>query len=290
MMEPSRQFSLEEGIGLGIAAALHVALAVVLVLQRDPPEPIPEPERIVVSLAEDVGLVNASSNPMPEAAAATAPTLSDIPEPEPVAEPVAEPAPRPTARPTPQPTARPTPSPRPTARPTARPTQRPTAQPIARPSARPTASPTSRPSARPTPAPSPTRTSGGNRIGSDFLPTSGTSDAAPTGAPAAVFGASEQAALSSAITRQLRPRWTAPSGVDVELLVTVVAWELNEDGSLKGTPRMVSQSGVNDSNRPQAGLHAERAIRAVQLAAPFNLPSQFYSRWRRLQWTFDRRL
>ena len=61
-------------------------------------------------------------------------------------------------------------------------------------------------------------------------------------------------------------------------------------GTLKGTPRVVSQTGINDSNRPQASLHAERAIRAVQLAAPFNLPTQFYSRWRRLQWTFDRRL
>ena len=105
-----------------------------------------------------------------------------------------------------------------------------------------------------------------------------------------MFGATEQAALSSAITRQLRPRWSAPSGVDVELLVTVIAWELNEDGTLKGTPRVVSQTGINDSNRPQASVHAERAIRAVQLAAPFNLPPQFYSRWRRLQWTFDRRL
>ena len=126
-------------------------------------------------------------------------------------------------------------------------------------------------------------------MGADFLPGAGASEGT-TGAPAAVFGATEQAALSSAITRQLRPRWSAPSGVDVEQLVTIIGWELNEDGTLNGTPRVISQTGINDSNRPQASVHAERAIRAVQLAAPFNLPTQFYSRWRRLQWTFDRRL
>ena len=47
---------------------------------------------------------------------------------------------------------------------------------------------------------------------------------------------------------------------------------------------------ITDSNRPQAALHCERAIRAVQLAAPFNLPEQFYSRWQDLEWEFNRRL
>ena len=79
--------------------------------------------------------------------------------------------------------------------------------------------------------------------------------------------------------------------VDAERLVTVLTWELNPDGSLKGRPQVVSQSGINESNRPQASLHAERAIRAVQLAAPFDLPEEFYDRWKRIRdWRFDRRL
>ena len=79
--------------------------------------------------------------------------------------------------------------------------------------------------------------------------------------------------------------------VDAEKLVTVLRWELNPDGSLKGRPEVVSQSGITDSNRPQAALHAERAIRAVQLAAPFDLPEEFYDRWKRIrEWRFDRRL
>ena len=72
----------EERIGLGAAAVLHVALAWLLISQRSPPEPIPEPERIVVSLAEDVSLVNAAPNPSTDPAAAVAPTLTAIPAPE----------------------------------------------------------------------------------------------------------------------------------------------------------------------------------------------------------------
>ncbi len=89
-----------------------------------------------------------------------------------------------------------------------------------------------------------------------------------------------RASIQSAMARQVKPHWTAPQGVDVELLVTNLSWDLNPDGSLKGVPRVVSQTGVNDSNRAQAKLHQERAIRAVQLAAPFNLPEEYYDVWK----------
>ena len=47
--------------------------------------------------------------------------------------------------------------------------------------------------------------------------------------------------------------------------------------ALTGGPRVVRQiRQQRPSNQPQAGLHAEHAIRAVQLAAPFNLPDQYY--------------
>jgi hypothetical protein len=144
----------------------------------------------------------------------------------------------------------------------------------------------------PTPSARPTTRAGGSRIGADFLEGASSGERTETrGTPAATFGPAEQASLASAINRQLKPHWSAPQGADAELLVTVLAWELNPDGSLKGRPQVVSQSGINDSNRPQASLHAERAIRAVQLAAPFDLPEQFYDRWRRVrEWRFDRRL
>ncbi|RIV84458.1 energy transducer TonB, partial [Aurantiacibacter xanthus] len=149
--------------------------------------------------------------------------------------------------------------------------------------------PTSRATPAPSPTPSTRPTSGGSRIGADFLEGSSASTGT-RGSPAATFGQTERAALSSAITRALRPNWTAPSGVDADQLVTVVAWKLNRDGTLNGQPRCIGQRGITDSNRPQAQLHCERAIRAVQLANFSSLPEQFYSRWNDLEWEFDRRL
>jgi hypothetical protein len=70
--------------------------------------------------------------------------------------------------------------------------------------------------------------------------------------------------------------------VDSDKLVTILSIELNPDGSLAKTPIVIGQEGINDSNRPQAKRHAEMAIRAVQLAAPFDLPPELYDSWKKL--------
>lgn len=287
-MTAEPRLSREEIIGLGLAVAAHVLLMIALLVQvrlADPPRA--PPERITVSLATDVSLENTAPDPSANPAAAVAPVVAALPEPEAISVPTPD---QPAAQPVP-------PRPQPTrAQPTRTVQPRPTASPSPRPTARPTAAPTARPTTRPaptatsTPRPASTQRTGAPRLGDDFLP--GSSDAdGNSGSPAARFGPAEQASLASAITRQLKPHWSAPSGVDVEQLVTVLSWELNPDGSLRGAPRVVSQTGITASNRPQASLHAERAIRAVQLAAPFNLPDQYYDRWRRVsEWRFDRRL
>jgi len=254
--------SREERIGLGIAAAAHVALVAALVLQvRDDPTPLPVPERMDVSLASDVSLESTAPDPVAEAQAAVAPVLAPEPAPAPV--PTAAPEPAPTRaqeepQPKPQPTRaapRPTPSPSPSARPTAQ------------------------PSRQPEPKPAPSSTPGGSRIGADFLRGAGTAEG-DQGTPAARAGPAEIASIQAAMARQIKPKWSAPQGVDAEKLVTYLSWDLNPDGSLKGRPRVERQSGITDSNRPQAQLHAERAIRAVQLAAPFNLPEEYYDIWK----------
>jgi hypothetical protein len=264
----------EEKIGLAAAVVLHGALVAVLLMQTVRSEVSVFPDRMTVSLATQVGLEAAAPDPVSESRAAIAPTLSD--EPAPAPEPV--PAQRePVTRPAPTP-----PPPRPAAR-TA------STQPApSRERSRPDRTP---PRAAASPA-KPAAKGGGSRIGDDFLDGKGASTTTTeTRAPAAKFGTAERAALSSAITRQLRPHWTAPSGLDAEQLVSTVTWELNADGTLRGTPRCRTDSAsITDSNRPQAGLHCERAIRAVQRAAPFNLPDQFYDRWKALEWQFDRRL
>lgn len=266
-----RAFRNDEKVGFAAAVVLHGAVVAVLLMQTVRSEVSVFPERMTVSLATDVGLEAAAPDPVSESRAAIAPTLSDDPAPAPEAA-MPEPAARP-AQTKPKPAAR-----------TAN--QQPTPT---RDRSRPDRTP-SKPAT--TPAKAAPKAGGGSRIGDDFLEGKGSSTTTQeTRAPAAAFGRAEQAALSSAITRQLRPHWSAPSGVDTEKLVSIVSWNLNADGTLRGRPTCRTTAGsITASNRPQASVHCERAIRAVQLAAPFNLPDQFYDRWKALEWQFDRRL
>jgi outer membrane biosynthesis protein TonB len=262
----------EEKVALGVAVALHAALLAVLLLQPDPRDPPPIPERMTVNLTDEVGLTATAPDPVSESSASIAPTLSpepSPPEPIPAAAPAPIPAPRPiatTTPPRPRQTARPQPRPRETASPTPRQTQR--------------------------PAPRPTQNAGGSRIGDDFLAGSGDSTrTTETRTPASQIGASARASIVQAMAREIKPHWQPPNGPEVENIVTVLRFRLNEDGSLNGRPTMVRQTGVNDTNRAQAGRHAEQAIRAVQLAAPFDLPSEYYEAWRNVTaFSFDWRL
>ncbi|MCU0947567.1 MAG: energy transducer TonB [Porphyrobacter sp.] len=279
----------EEKIGLGIAVLLHGALVAVLLQQAVRTEVLTFPERMEVSLVSEVGLESASREPVPESQQSIAPELGEAaPPPD-----TADPAPPPPVTEQVQ-VAPPPPQPKPSAKPSPKPSAKPSQQPSAKPSPKPSAKPSAAPATRSTPAPRATTAarSGGSRIGDDFLEGKGSSaTTTETRAPAATFGAADRAALASAITRQIRPHWNAPSGVDAEKLVSIVSWDLNRDGTLKGRPRCrVEQSSITDSNQPQASLHCERAIRAVSLAAPFDLPDQFYDRWKALEWQFDRRL
>ena len=157
--------------------------------------------------------------------------------------------------------------------------------------AEPRREPTPRRTSRPEPRQAQER-SGGSRIGSDFLGGAGSSTTTEeTRIPASQIGASAKASIIQAIIRQIKPHWSAPQGVDADQLVSILSFRLNEDGSLAGTPRVVSQSGETAANRPQKALHAERAVRAVQLAAPFDLPPEYYNAWRSIDGArFDRNL
>lgn len=237
--------SREERIGLGIAAAAHVALVLALVWQvSDDPKPMPIPERMDVSLASDVSLESTAPDPVAEAQAAVAPELAPLPVPPESAQ----------------------------LREEVRPEPRPTRTPVTR--------PTSRPTQRAEPRPRPTRPAGGTISFEDAFKQGAGASQTDAGTPAKQAGPSERASIQAAMARQIKPKWSAPQGVDAEKLVTYLSWDLNPDGSLKGRPRVERQEGITDSNRPQAQLHAERAIRAVQLAAPFDLPAEYYDVWK----------
>lgn len=252
-MAPLAHLSREERTGLVVAAAAHVALLAALVWQvRGEPTALPIPERMDVSLASEVALTSTAPNPSTEPAAALAPELAPEPEPAPLAQPEPRPAPSRAAQPTPAPT------------------------------------PAARQTPAPTPAASPTRATG-SRLNERFL--EGVSDAQGSqGQAATSIGPAVQASIGQAIIRQLRPHWNPPSGVDVDQLVTVLRFRLNRDGTLAGAPEVVRQTGVNDNNRAQVARHQEQAIRAVRLAAPFNLPEEYYAGWRVITSNFDNRL
>ncbi len=253
----------EERIGLMAAAALHVALVAALLLQPETRETIADPQRMTVSLAEDVGLDSTAPDPMAESRAAQASVLDDNPSPAPLVERVVE-------RPVPR-----------------------LQSPVQRPA---DARPDTRPRRRPDPPrsqtrPQPSERSGGTRLGDNFLEGAGDStNTNETRTPASQIGASTQASLFQAVGRQLRPHWRPPSGPDVERLVTKVRFRLNPDGSLSGRPSVVGQSGENPTNKAQADRHAEQAVRAVQLAAPFDLPEQYYEAWKLITVDFDWKL
>ncbi len=110
-----------------------------------------------------------------------------------------------------------------------------------------------------------------------------------TARPAKVASAAVQASLGAEIRRQLKPHWKAPTGADVELLRTQVTVTLAPNGAVASIGD-VRTSGETPSNRSQVKLHQEQAVRAVRLAAPFKLPSDFYDAWKVIRPTFDRRL
>lgn len=269
-------FTKEERFGLGVAILAHIGLLAVLLFRPPPGDIVKPPDRIEVTISDEVGLTSTSPEPMAAAAPDVAPTIGEQAPPEPE---MAEPAPIEPA-PVTQPQ-RPRPAPVAAARPTPRPVTQPRSQPA--PPPRRTETPVRRPPAK----------TGGSRVGNDFLEgTPGAQESGRSTSPrAATIGPSVRSALSGAITRQLKPHWAAPQGADAEQLVTILSWNLNPDGSLAGTPRVVRQEGINDANQAQASRHAEQAIRAVQLAAPFDLPSEYYDGWKRISsFGFDKRL
>ncbi|HEX2764849.1 MAG TPA: TonB C-terminal domain-containing protein, partial [Allosphingosinicella sp.] len=107
--------------------------------------------------------------------------------------------------------------------------------------------------------------------------------------PAATVGPAVQASLGAEVKRQLKPHWKAPTGADADQLRTQVAISLAPNGQVTDI-RIIGTTGQTASNRPQVPLHQEQAQRAVRLASPFRLPAEYYSAWKQLRVTFDKRL
>lgn len=253
-----------EGTGLGLALLGHVILFGLLTvgfLATPNPEKL-EPTPIEISLTDEAGLKSEAPEINREAPAER---LAEVPAPpEPVTPPpVAQPEPEPVVRPNPAPPkAEPRPAPKKPEPPKAEPKKASAAPPKAQPK------PTTR-EVRPT----------GRLTGIVDGLTEQASKGKATRPQASQIGAAVKSSLAAEVIRQIRPHWRPPSGADSDKLRTRVIVRLNEQGEIVGAPR-VEQTGVTPSNRAQAALHRERAIRAVELAAPFRLPAEFYEAWK----------
>ncbi|MBO9725205.1 MAG: hypothetical protein J7530_12575 [Novosphingobium sp.] len=313
----------DEGLGLTLAVALHVAVLAIMVLRPAQTDVVKPPQRIEVTLSDQVGMTSTSPDPFSQAAPDMAPEIGEAapppapaPEPEPAPQPVPvppPPAPAPQPRPQPpKPQPKPVPAPRPAPPKPAPPKPAPPKPTPAKPAPKP--APQKAPAQKPTkPAASrdnsaidkivgksgsasskaitPPKKAGGSRVGADFLAgVSGATSTQGKGAPAAALGPAAVSALNGAISRQLKPHWAAPQGADAELLVTTVRFRLNKDGSLDGEPQVLRTTGQTATNSAQVKRHQEQAIRAVKLAAPFNLPEDLYNGWKVITTNFDRRL
>jgi outer membrane biosynthesis protein TonB len=277
-----------EQTGLGVALVGHAALfaAVSFGLLNAPKLPKLDSQPVEVTLATEVDVKSASPAPAPPAQAEPAPS-EPAPAPILAAPPPPPPPPlieKPQPRPEPKPVAKlePAPKPKPKVDPKPKPVKVAKADPEGR--RRPGLSNSIVSNLTDTPTPA--------------KPTKPGKVTPPTAAPAETEGVSaaamtgvQKASLNSLIYTQLRPHWRPPSGADAELLITRLSVRLNKDGSLAADPEVIAQDGINDSNRAQAKLHADRAIQAVRRAAPFNLPVQFYDGWKWLKpLNFDGRL
>lgn len=283
-------FSREEQIALAIAVAAHVALVAALMLAARVQPPITPPQRMTVTFSDNVQLKSTSPEPNAQSMPDVAPERGEA-EPEP-APPLPLTPPQPEVKPQPVQPPLPRPAPKQVAAPPKPAPPRPAPPKPAPPQPRASSRPAPPKPADERPRRRPDAPTGGSLIGKDFL--KGVPGASAPGTsrnpPAEAIGPGIVASLSSAISRQLKPHWVAPQGVDAEKLVTLVRFRLDQNGRLIGQPEVVGQSGITPSNRAQAPLHAENAIKAVRLAAPFNLPAQYYSAWQVITTRFDKRL
>jgi outer membrane biosynthesis protein TonB len=241
-----------ERTGISASVGGHLLLFAVLwaAYLTVKPMPIPQRKAIEVSLVTETALESGAPQISQEA---PAPKLAeDEKTPAEVTPPAPAPEPKPAPAPVPKSVAKPAPAPTP---------------------------------AKPVPA----KPSGGRLAG--IL--KGLSDvdtpSRSTAAPATTITPAIQSSLAAAIIRQIKPHWEGPSGPDVDVLKTVLKINLARDGSVTNI-QFVGTTGINDSNRSIAPIHKERAIKAVRLASPFQLPANLYDGWKEVTVNFDWRL
>jgi len=97
---------------------------------------------------------------------------------------------------------------------------------------------------------------------------------------------SEKSMINQMIIDAVRQCWTPPIGAaGATDLAVVVQFDLMQDGTLSGEPRVMNSSG-----NPFFQSAADAALRAVRRCSPIEqLPPQYYDHWKSVEINFDPR-
>lgn len=113
-------------------------------------------------------------------------------------------------------------------------------------------------------------------------PKKGPSAGAPEGRDTQLT-ASEKSLLLGMIVSKVKQCWNINAGLEgAGGLIPVIAFELNRDGSVRGTPKV-----TNPSPSPQFQDAANNAIRAVLQCQNYALPAEKYEAWEYVTLRFD---
>jgi outer membrane biosynthesis protein TonB len=236
----ARAIRTDESLALVLALIAHAMLFAWLAMQRPAPSP-PLPERMTVTLSDDLAPLSTSPEPLADPAPDRGPVLGETPaEPEPVITP--EPRPKALAE-----------QPAPKIPPKAPPK---------------------------TPAKKGGATDFDNAFNPGTLGASGKQPTKnpPAEAPSAQVQSSWSSSIGAKVRRPWNA--CTVSGLDAEKLTVSVRFTLDRFGEVASMEEPVV-TGITEGNRPQVSRFKECAVRAIRVAAPFDhLPREFYDYWK----------
>jgi outer membrane biosynthesis protein TonB len=278
-----------EKLGLGAAVGGHGLLlgAFALGLMASA-EVVPKQQSISVSLVGEIADVSTAPDAIQEESAPPAPAEAAPAEPPPAPAPVMQiekPVEKQAAKPVPRPV-KPNPAP-PVAKVAVK--KDPVKQPPAKAAAKPVKTAAASPKTNKTVAASgkgttPAKPGGLSRSFEDSINNIGKAPGAgkAVGTPAAKSATEVRRSVGISIAGQIRSRVRAcaPSGIDINKIETFVTLSLEPSGKLTSV-RFDRQTGLNDSNQPQAGPLKDCILQAVRAASPYDgLDPEYHDVWK----------
>ena len=277
-----------EKLGLGAAIGGHVVLLGAFALSMlASVEPIPKQESISVSLVGEIADVSTAPDAIQEESAPPSPGDSAPADPPPVptaAMQIEKPVEKPQAKPIPIP-AKPNTAP-PVAKVAAKkdPVRQPPAKAATPVKTAAATTKTTKAAASSGKGTSQAKPGGLSRSFEDSINNIGKAPGAgkAVGTPAAKTASEVRRSVGISIAGQIRSRVRAcaPSGVDINKIETFVTLSLEPTGKLTSV-RFDKQTGLNDSNQPQAGPLKDCILQAVRAASPYDgLDPDYHDVWK----------